>query len=185
MTVHHVNLNSQEMTLSDYNELASTIQAIFTSLSIVIGGSWVFYRFVLQQERYPNINFTTDINIIGEQGAYWIVELTATIDNKGKAQHKMSKIGFDLNALFDDDPVLSDEKWGGQIDFPHRLIWGSYLPKHQAYFFVDPGTQAKYSFLTKVPLNSSYLILHSNFIYSNRKNKMHTAEKTIKVEPEL
>ena len=69
----------------------------------------------------------------------------------------MSKFGFDLNAMFDDDLVISEEKWGGQIDFPHQLIRGSYLPKHQDYFFVDPGTQAKYSFVTQIPLNSSYL----------------------------
>jgi len=169
------------MILSEFKELAEIIQAVLTSLSIIIGGSWVFYRFVLQQEMFPNINFTTDMNMIGKQGDFWIVELTATIENKGKAQHKMSKIGFDLNAMFEDDPVEIEEKWGGQINFPHRLAWGSYLPKHQKYFFVDPGTEAKYSYLTKVPLNASYLLLHSNFIYSKRKNKMHTAERSIQV----
>ena len=169
------------MTFEEFKELAEALQAILTSLSIIIGGGWILYRFVIQQERFPNINFTTDINMIGEQGGFWIVELTTTIENKGKAQHKMSEIGFDLNALFNDDPLESEDKWGGQINFPHRLVWGSYLPKHQKYFFVDPGTEAKYSYLTKVPKNVSYLLLHSNFVYLKRKNTMHTAEKTIKV----
>ena len=97
----------------------------------------------------------------------------------------MSKFGFDLNAMFDQDEVESKEKWGGQIDFPHRLIWGSYLPKHQQYFFVDPGTTAKYSYLTKAPLSTKYLMLHSNFVCTKRKNSMHTAEKTIHIGNEL
>ncbi len=172
------------MTFLEFKDLAEALQAVLTSLSILIGGSWVVYRFVLQQERFPNINFTTDINIVGKQGNFWLAELTATIENKGKAQHKMSKIGFDLNAMFVDDPVESEERWGGQINFPHSLTIGSYLPKHQKYFFVDPGTEAKYSYVTKIPLNTSYLLLHSNFAYSTRKNKMHTAEKTIRVNIE-
>ena len=172
------------MCISEVKDLAEVVQSILTSSSILIGGSWAFYRFILQQERFPNINFTTDIMVIGQQGTFLIVELIATIENKGKAQHKMSEIGFDLNAMFEGDPIESKEEWGGQIDFPHRLIFGSYLPKHQKYFFVDPGTTAKYSYLTKVPLFTSYLILHSNFMYSTRKDSMHTAEKTIKINPE-
>ena len=169
------------MTFSEFKELAEALQAILTSLSILIGGSWIFYRFILQQERFPNINFTTDINIIGKQGDFWIVELLAVIENKGKAQHRMSKIGFDLDAIFKDDSLDLEDKWGGQINFPHRLVKGSYL-QHQRYFFVDPGTEAKYSYLTKVPINTSYLLLHSNFTYSKRKNTTHSAEKTIKID---
>ena len=62
--------------------------------------------------------------MIGQQGEFWVIELTATIENKGKAQHKMSAIGFDLNAMFNGDQVKSEEKWGGQINFPHRFNKG-------------------------------------------------------------
>lgn len=169
------------MTIAEFKDLTEILNSILTTLSIIIGGGWVFYRFILQQERYPNINFSTDILIIGKQDNYWIIELIAIIDNKGKAQHRMKDFGFDLNALFVDDKVKTIEKWGGQVDFPNRLTFGSYLPKHQSFFFIDPGTTAKYSYITKVPENTTFLILHSNFVYDNRKGYMHTAEKTIQL----
>ena len=145
-------------------ETLEIIQSILTSILIFIGSGWVLYRFILQQERFPNINFTTDINIIRKQSDCWIVELIANVENKGKAQHKMSEFGFDLNAMYEQDEVQSKEEWGGQVDFSHRLILGSYLPKHQKYFFVDPGTTAKYSYITKVPLSTRFLMLHSNLM---------------------
>ena len=162
-------------------EIAELAQIVIATLSIIIGAIWVVYRFILQKERFPKINFTTDINVIGKQGDSYIIELIAVIENIGKAQNKMSNFGFDLNAMLEDDKVQSKEKWGGQIDFPHQLISGSYLPENYKYFFVDSGTIAKYSYLTKAPLSATYLILHSRFVYSNRKSKAHTAEKTIKL----
>lgn len=167
------------MSLTEFKDWTDILTSTLTSLSILIGGGWVFYRFILQQERYPNINFTTDINVIGKQENYWIIELIALIENKGKAQHKMKEFGFDLNALFTNDKIETNENWGNQVDFPHRLAFGSYLPKHHDFFFIDPGTTAKYSYITKVPEDTSFLILHSNFKYYRRSGYMHTAEKTI------
>lgn len=157
------------------------ITSALTSLSILIGACWVFYRFVIQQERFSNINFTADINIIGKQDNYYVVELIANIENTGKAQHKMEKFTFNLNALNFDDKIENSELWGNQINFPRLLINGSFLPKDLRYFFIDPGTTAKYSFITNVPLDTSFLLLHSHFKYVNRKDFMHTAEKTIKL----
>lgn len=169
------------MTLTEFKDWTEILTSILTSLSIMIGGYWVFYRFILQQERYPNINFSTDINIIGKQDKYWVIELIAFIENKGKVQHKMKDFGFNLKALFDNDTIETVDKWGGQVDFPNRLSSGSFLPKNEGFFFIDPGTTAKYSFITKVPENITFLILHSNFVYYNRKGYTHTAEKTIQL----
>ncbi len=169
------------MTIKEIKETAELVQIVIATLSIIIGAFWVVYRFILKKERFPKINFTTDINVIGKQDNFYIIELIAVIENIGKAQHKMSNFGFDLNAMLEDDKVQTKEKWGGQIDFPHQLITGSYLPPNYEYFFIDSGTVAKYSYLTKVPSSTTYLILHSRFVYSNRKNQAHTAEKTIKL----
>ena len=173
------------MILTTIKDVIEISTSIINSLSIAIAGGWILYKFILQQEKYPNINFTVDINTIGKQDNYWIIELIAIIDNKGKAQHKMNEFNFDLNALFLNDKLRIEEKWGNQIDFPNELISGSFLPKHAAFFFVDPGTTAKYSFVTKVPENTSFLILHSTFKYATRRNRSHTAEKTINLQSQI
>jgi hypothetical protein len=131
--------------------------------------------------RYPNIEFSADIHVIGEQGGALIVELIADVENKGKAQHRMEEFNFDLNALLPQDPVLVDQRWGGQINFPHEICAGSFLPAHYKFFFIDPGTKAKYSYIARVPLEAAFLILHCRFEYAGRGKTGHTAEKTIKV----
>ncbi len=167
------------MDYEEFKNLAGGLQSIATIMSFIIGGIWVYRRYIRQQERYPNINFTADINVIGKQRGYWIVELLALIENKGKAQHKMEDFDFDVYGIREDDQVDDDEKFGGQVTFAHEIKKGTFLPKKWKYFFVDPGTSAKYSFLARIPEDISFVVLHSSFKYHDRNNSGHTAEKTI------
>src|SRR5262249_31920805 len=76
----------------DWTErLKGWISALATPLAALIGALWVYAKFVRAQEKFPNIEFTADINVVGVQGEHYIVELLALIDNKGKVQHKMQK----------------------------------------------------------------------------------------------
>ncbi len=168
--------------LKALNDWVSIVQSIATTLSILVGGWWIYSKFVRAQERYPNIEFTADIIPIGDQNDVVIVELIAYVENKGKAQHRMEGLDFDLNALFPQDALLPDRRWGGQINFPTALVAGSFLPAHNNFFFVDPGTSAKYSFITAVPHDASFLMLHCRFNYINRGKTGHTAERTIQLQ---
>jgi hypothetical protein len=165
-------------------ELKAWISALATPLAALIGALWVYAKFVRAQERFPNIDFTADINVIGVQGEHYIVELLAFIENKGKAQHKMQQFKFDLNALYAGDVPSSDERWGGQPNFPHKVCSGSFMPKSFDFFFVDPGTRAKYSYLAIVPRVARFVILHCYFQYVGRNNYSHSAEKTIFLTPD-
>ncbi len=174
----------EELNLSYYKNIADILKSIATVISFIVGGIWVYLRFIRQQEKYPNIDFTADINVVGQQGGFWIVELIAFIENKGKAQHKMEEFNFDLFSISSEEVIETNERWGGQVDFKTLIVKGSFLPERFNFFFVDPGTSAKYSFIAKVPSSASFLILHSNFKYSNRNNYGHTAERTIKLSME-
>src|SRR5688500_17146592 len=85
--------------------LMAALQSLATVVSFIVGGIWVYRRYIRQQEKYPNIEFSADINFIGEQADWWIVELIGVIENKGKAQHKMEEFNFDLNALYSKDQI--------------------------------------------------------------------------------
>lgn len=161
------------------NDFFSNIESFITSASMIIGGIWVYMSFIRQQEKYPNINFSADIKVIGKQEGSIIVELLAFIDNRGKAQHKMLEFNFDLYSISSDEKIETNKKWGGQVDFKKLICQGSFLPKSLDFFFVDPGNSAKYSFIAKIPDNSSFLIFHTNFKYENRHDFAQTAEKTI------
>lgn len=46
------------MTMGDFKNLCEGLQSIATITSFIVGGIWVYRRYIRQQERYPNINFT-------------------------------------------------------------------------------------------------------------------------------
>jgi hypothetical protein len=155
---------------------------VATIVSIVVGGIWVYRKYVRQQERYPNIEFTADINLLGIQGEFWIAELIAIIDNKGKAQHRFKEFHFDLSAIEQSASSLrTDERWGNQVDFPAAIANGSFLPAQLGFFFVDPGIKAKYSYITRIPVTVSLVILHCWFKYSDGRRFSHAAERTIAI----
>lgn len=169
------------MKLEEIEKYVSIFQSLITALSIIVAGLWAYRRFVIQQERYPNLIFTADINIIGKQNNETLIELIATIENKGKAQHKMENFKFDLKAIFNNEQFSLSKKWGNQVDFSHEIAKGSFLPPETSFFFIDPGTTAKYSYVTKFPPEVTFAILHCTFDYDDSRNYNHTAEKTVKI----
>jgi hypothetical protein len=107
--------------------IVEIIEKITTTVSVLIGGVWVYYRFILQRERYPNINFECDIAFIGQQNDEWLIKMTATLDNKGKAQHTMNVFTFSLDGIQSGEPFIHLEEWNGQANFPHSIKTGTFL----------------------------------------------------------
>ena len=169
------------LTIEEINNIAAACESVATVASLVIGGIWVYTKYIRQQERYPNIEFSADVNFIGRQGDFWLVELISTVENKEKSQHRMEDFKFDLNSIKRETEVQTSEKWGNQIDFPVLLAQGSFLPQQYKFFFIDPGVKAKYSYLTRVPTETSFVILHSWFKYSDGREASHAAERTVAV----
>jgi len=114
--------------------------------------------------------------------ASWIVELMAILNNKGKVQHKIETFGFELSAIYSDEPIEVSESWQGQVDFPHLIEKRSYVPKGpRRYFFIGPSVTARYSYVARVPRDATFLILHCTFVYFDRPGSSHPMEKTVRV----
>jgi hypothetical protein len=157
---------------------AASVQSVVTAGSFIVGGFWVYLKYVKQVENFAHIESTADINIIGDHGDYWIVEFAGIVENKGKVRHKIHDLKFDVNALFFDDVVETSTSWGGQVDFPHKIIEGSFLPRNTKYFFVDPGVKARYSFNGRVDKQAHMVVFHWWFEYGNQPGHKHVAEKS-------
>lgn len=160
--------------------LIALIQALGTILLGAAAGLWTWWNFKIRQERYPHIETSADINFIGEHGDSYIVELIAYIENKGSVQHLMTELSFDLFGLKLDDPLTPAQEFGNQIRFPHKLADGAFLPRRSKEFFIDPGVKAKYSYVSKVPKDMAFVILHYWFPYGDERGYSHTAECTMK-----
>lgn len=165
--------------MSWFKDFAEAIQALATVAGAIIAGWWAYYHFGLGQERYAHVETSADINFVGLHGNDWIVELIAYVENKGRAQHKMLDLNFELSSINKSDELRDSEEFGGQVLFPNLLKSGSFIGDY-AYFVVDVGVKAKYSFVTRVPSDAAFLILHCNFKYDDERNFFHASETTVK-----
>lgn len=164
-----------------FGQLTGGLASIASFLAVVIGAVWAYRRFIRQEENFPYINFTADINFICKQGGYWVVELISTIENKGKVPHRFSEAAFDLNALLPNDAIELNKEFGNQVFFPHEIAKGSWIPTHTAYFFIAPGATSKYSYIASVPEEATAIMFHSWFKYDDRRDVAHAAERTVRV----
>ncbi len=64
-------------------EWSEIIKNVVTTIAILIGGAWTIYRFGINRERHPKLQFDLLLNVLGKTEQHYIVELTATIENKG------------------------------------------------------------------------------------------------------
>jgi hypothetical protein len=167
--------------LANLKDVAAALQSVVTAFAFIVGGIWAYRRYVVEEANYPHLETSAEIEFIGNQGDFWIAELRAVLHNKGRVQHKIEEFGFDLNALLSDDQVDIEKKWGGQVNFPHEIAKGSFLPKSFSYFVVGPNVVAKYSYVARVPKQATFLILHCWFTYSDGRGFSHTMEKTVRV----
>jgi len=163
-------------------QVATIFQAVVTAVAILVGGWWTYRRFVRQLESYAHIETSAEIEVIGRHGDSWIVEIRAVLSNKGRVQHKIAELNFDLVSLQDDDPLIADpDLWSGQVCFPHRVAGGTLLREDLAFFSLGPGITAKYSHVTKVSTRTAFLMLHCWFDYVDGRNLLHSMEKTLKL----
>jgi hypothetical protein len=172
------------MTIEHFQQFAGGVQSSLGAIAVIIGGIWTYQRFIRQRDDYPHIEFSVDINFVGEQDGFWLTELIARFENKGKVQHRISDFKFDLFALYAEDKIVSADEFGGQVFFPHKVIAGSWLPKKWEYTFIDPGVSTHYSFVASVPKEMTYVILHGWFQYPNGRES-HSAEMTIPVPTQI
>lgn len=165
------------MTNEELKTLFEIIESAVTTTGIIVAGYWAIFIYGRQRENHPHIQFSADIILHKKIGNWWIAELIACVENKGKVRHKIHDFEFDLYAIRETDDVVSSSEYRGQVNFPLEVAKGSFLRHDFEYYFIEPGVTAKYSYVTRIPANSEAVIFHTWFKYPN-STKMHVAEKT-------
>ncbi|MBL0330066.1 MAG: hypothetical protein IPP64_11770 [Bacteroidetes bacterium] len=89
------------------------VKDVLGILAILIGGAWTFWRFVLQREKHPKVQFDVDLKLIGTQKESHLVEVISIIENKGLVRHYIKDFSFDLFYLTDKDEF---EEGGKEIN---------------------------------------------------------------------
>jgi hypothetical protein len=107
------------------------IETFVKVAAVTIGGLWVLYLRNSQREAYPHIEFTADVVFHKKIDGYWITELLAYVENKGKVRHKIYRFELKLESILQGEKVEvskdpSDRK---QVKFGSEpLIESTYMP---------------------------------------------------------
>ncbi|MBC7774943.1 MAG: hypothetical protein H7246_05840 [Phycisphaerae bacterium] len=179
----------------NYQEIAEMIESILKSLAIIVGGSWVYFKFIRTRENHPKIQFDIDLRLLGRQEEKILVEIVGVIVNKGSVRHWLNDFICDVLILKKGDkvetggkfinhqiafskhnPLKMDEK-DVQEKFDDRIVW---IPDDWYESFIDPGVEQKYTYLTSVPNDTTFVSIFSRFITKNQD--FHTAQKTYSIE---
>lgn len=171
------------MNYDAFNHLMSGIQATMTTIGLLGGGWWAYEKFVRRDEHFPRVQFSVDIGFVGIQADRWLVEVIASLENKGVVPVRICEFAFDLRYMVPEDPVKDGpEEINGQVCIPHKARAGSWLPPKWRTTFIHPGVVTRYSYIADLPSAASYALVHGRFNYE-RPGAFHTADRLVQVPP--
>ena len=145
------------------------VKNLVESAAILVGGFWTIYRFGLFRERYPKLQLDIDVSFVGIHHNEYIIELCATIENKGLARQRIQDFRFDLRALKFDTAINMNNEWiNQQLEFSETLIldkdWVPQNGDNKWYAaFIDGGIVQKYRYVRSIPKNTSFLLFYTRF----------------------
>lgn len=131
-----------------------------------------------QKERRhkPRVEFSLDCTAYGPEGDDYAVEVTLTVENKGRIQQRLTRLGLRLRGIPAGQGLSLWEGHGRRLNFPVVLVDEEQLvPEDVVYYFVEPGIRQTFSYVTKVPRSVKYLLAHSRFDYGG--SSYHTVER--------
>ena len=148
-------------------DIAETIQAVLTSIAIVVAAYWAIRRFIYA----PRIEMSVDVCFVGQHGDDWVVELLCLLENKGQVPYAIRSLSFNLRTLLESDtPAEGGDAIRHQLEFPHRVKEGSWIPVvSQNPAVIHPGIKMRYSYVQCIPADARLALLHGVLDYGKQR----------------
>ncbi|GKW30366.1 hypothetical protein AB6D34_11810 [Pectobacterium brasiliense] len=172
------------------NEIINTIKnfeiyEVVTGLITIAASFFGFYcvvdKWIKRKEHFPRVNFDITVEIIDFCDDKIILNIIASIDNKGYVPLKIKDFKCELLGVMNDSPLeLGGQKIRNQLNFPNKIGDGSFIPLNWNYSFVYPCVKTDYLHVTFIPKNTKYLLVKSSFYYLET-NESHHAGKVLKI----
>jgi len=129
----------------------------------------------------PHIEFEIKCNFYGPEKDCFVAEFLLIARNKGFIQQKFKDIHFRVRGIESEQPLAYWQGNEPRLAFPMKIVDNaSILPKDYSFFFVEPGIEQVFTYVTKIPLSVKYILAHAEFEYD--KFTPHTTERTFAVK---
>jgi len=165
----------------DWSQLFEFLGKAVTAGAAIVGAWWALEKWRKRDEHFPRVFFEVSANFLGSKDEHVLVELIATLENKGVVPLKIRNFSFKLLGLRASDPwVRGSKEMRGQLRFPHLLEEGVFVPSDWAHTFVYPGVKTEYNYVTAIHSDVLYVRIQGDFEYL-RTGASHHAAKVLKV----
>jgi hypothetical protein len=129
----------------------------------------------------PHIEFEIKCNFYGPEQAHFVAEFLLIVCNRGSVQQKFKDIQLRVRGIESDQPL---SYWQGnepRLAFPVKIVDNtSILPESYNFFFVEPGIEQVFTYVTRVSSSIKYILVHAEFEYD--QFTPHTTERTFAVK---
>jgi hypothetical protein len=153
------------------------ISSIVTIIALAFAGLWTLYRFGISREQYPKLQFDLHFNPLGISRDKVIVELVATITNKGIARQYIRDFRFNILTFDDETPFdMSDTKIENRLKFNKvNYTDGSEAKRELKWIdskypvFVDGGISREFRYVTALDSNVRFVMIYSKFDHEDKR----------------
>jgi hypothetical protein len=153
------------------------IKNIITILALIAAGIWTFYRFGINRERHPKLQFDLDLEILGKTDRHYIVQLIAIVENKGLTRQYIHDFKFNLLYFNNKFPIdCEDVDINYQLKFKNFINARDWLRPRNAPF-VDGTITHRFTYNTVIPTEAEYLMIYSKFRDPRRGLFRKTSDK--------
>jgi len=163
------------------SELFQSIGVLVSTLAALAGVWWGFEKWRRRDEHFPRVYFEVGVNFLGVKDSEIVVELIATIENKGVVPLKIRNFSFKLLGLSESDRLQKGSaSIRGQINFPNLLEEGLFIGDNWNYTFIYPGVKTEYNYVAAIPSDLQFVRMQGDFEYLS-PGRSHHAAKVLRV----
>ena len=162
------------MDLQAISNQLEPIGRILTIMSLLISAFLIYTKLVIERGLFPPVEFYLKWIVHGEQKNRIIIEILPVLENKGTSILIVKNLRIEVRYLLREDPIRFFPNFRGRLDFSRSLEDDLYLDDSGRFqvlphdTFIKPGVKQTYSFITFIPNEASYVLLHSTFDYDKR-----------------
>lgn len=167
--------------------IAQIAGSIVQASATIVGGAWVYRRFIRQREEEPRLELELEIGWLGlHEGPkpYYLAHLVATVSNTGMVTHRITCAMYRLRFITAADDLtwddfathypgekdLASDQYSNakkQVTFPHPVPDTTEEWSTAKESFIQRQTSSRYFLTVAVPADATFVMLTSVFTASD------------------
>lgn len=158
-------------------DIVQGLDIVIKLVVLVAGAVWAVCKWRRREEHFPRIALDVQARFIeADPGRPWVLEIVATIENKGLVPIKIKDFGFSLRVLRKADKWIWNTKARrGQLDFGDESLAEKFVTASMGYTFVSPSVRTEYTYVTALEPDVELIRINADFLYPTRGETHHAA----------